>query len=174
MISHRVFRKCRFQRSNFCGALLRTVSIVVLCILFLITNTRVLPGLTLGKNCHCESQLKTTSQCCCINSTTTEKITKPKACCSAKKQTTSQSCCSNQNKCLSNSNTKTKNKNASSICGCSHSTKQGLSVVNQWDLNPPLTLNTANELFIPLNFINDLPIKRSFVPEIPPPQLIML
>lgn len=171
VIFHRVFTEFGSQRVKLSGKFLRSTSVVLLCLLFLISNTGVLPSLNQGKSCHCATELQTTSQCCCFNSRLAERATKSKPCCSTKKQPTTQSCCSNQEKRPANSETESQTCQVSSICGCSNSAKDGLSIVNPWYLNPRLTLTTANELKIPLKILNDLPIKRAFAPETPPPQL---
>ncbi len=174
MTFHRVYTEIGSQKINLSGKLLRSASVVLLCLLFLISNTGVLPSLNQGKSCHCANQLQTTSQCCCFNSKLAERSTKSKPCCSIKKQPTTPSCCSNQEKRPSNSETGSQSSQASSICGCSNSAKDGLYIVNPWDLNPRLALTTANELMIPLKINNDLPIMLSFAPETPPPQQKML
>lgn len=171
MTFHRVCTEFGSQRVKLSGKFLRSTCVALLCLLFLISNTGVVPRLNQGQSCHCANQLKTTSQCCCFNSRLAEQSTKSKSCCSTKKQQTTQICCSSQEKRASNSETGSQTCQASSICDCSNSAKDGLYIVNPWDLNPRLTLTTANKLMIPLKFSNDLPIKRAFAPETPPPQL---
>lgn len=168
-MSHRRFATKDSQRVPRRSTLARHLSITLLCLFYLVSNTAVFPSLYQGKNCRCAEQTKTKSQCCCINKTSKNKKAEAKSCCSSKK-TVSRSCCTKQ-KTQQPATPKTdKPRQISSLCGCGNSAKDGLYFASPRDVNPRPALLTPDSLSIPLVIANASPVTLYRIPDTPPPQ----
>lgn len=170
MTSHPATRKLtgnlRSRRERF----LRAISVNLLCLVYLMTNTGVIPVLTQGKQCRCADEVKASSSCCCFNSQ--QKKPAVGSCCTSKSKPT-RSCCSKQKKLAADSPadpSKTTECQMSSLCGCGSSSSQGFVIAAPRDLNarPEVTVQTAPSSS--LAFHDDTPITLAVSPETPPPQ----
>ena len=72
---HQVFATNDSQRANRRGVFARKSCVTFLCLFYLVSNTAVFPSLNQRKNCRCADQVKTKSQCCCLNKSTSKKST---------------------------------------------------------------------------------------------------
>ena len=182
---HRVFATTASQRANRREAVARKACVTFLCLFYLVSNTAISPSLDRGKNCRCADQVKTKSQCCCLNKSTankstankstankstTSKNTETKSCCSTRTQA-DRSCCSDQKKQNANLKTNSKHSQISSLCSCGNSAKDGLYSTAPRDLNPRPVLLTPDSLTIPLVIANVSPATFCYTPDTPPPQL---
>jgi len=166
---HRVSAKNDLHKGSRRGGFTRAAGITFLCLCYLVSNTAVLPSLDQGKSCHCADQLKTSSQCCCSQSTLNKNSTTSKSCCSTGNQPV-RSCCSQQAKQISKIQTDSPCAQISSLCGCDNSTENGLNSANPRKLNPRPILSAPGNLTLPLKIVNDLPVMLAFAPDTPPPQ----
>lgn len=171
LVSAKFDSKQRARRNRFP----RAVCVNLLCLLYLVSNTGIMPFLDQGKHCRCSDQLKTKTACCCFNSTLAEKSKPPKSCCTAKKQA-ARSCCSQKPKTSPRSKSDqsdSQNCQISFLCGCGNSASQGLHTAAPRDLNASPVLISADHPTIPLTICNDMPVTLAFSPETPPPQQFM-
>ena len=172
MSSHLVSAKPDSREREQRNRIPRAVCVNLLCLLYLISNTGIVPLLDQGQQCRCAVQVKTTSGCCCANSSRQNKSKELKSCC-RKKTEAARDCCSQKQKTAPRSESdksESNNCQISSHCGCGNSSSQGLHTTAPRDLNSRPVLSTADHLEFPLTIGDDLPVTLSFSPETPPPQ----
>lgn len=157
----------RFRRLD---RLCRTACVTMVCLLYVITSTGMLPHLQSGKGCHCAERLKSSNDCCCINKTSTSDSREERSCCTARRQK-SGSCCSVKKKKPVKNQKESPLLQLSRACGCGDSSDNALAVAFPRNLHSGPTLLNPTDLQSILTFIDVLPVTLAFSPDTPPPRV---
>lgn len=170
MSSHRVSSQTGIKGTRQFDALRRTAGVTLFCLLYLVTNTGMLPGLQQGKGCRCAEQKKSSNDCCCINKSSSSDSQSEGACCTTRRQKPG-SCCGVKKKTAPRNQQESKHLQLSRSCGCGDSSDNALSVTFPRNLNSRPTLLNSNGLQTILTFSDVPAVSRVFTPDTPPPRV---
>lgn len=170
MTSHHAYRQTDIQRSRRLDRFRRTACMTMLCLLYVITSTGMLPSLQPGKGCCCAEQSKSSSDCCCINKTASSKSREEGSCCKSSKQK-SGSCCSVKKQKPPKDQKESPRLQLSRACGCGDASDNALAVVFPRNLHPGPTLLNPTDLQSFLTLFDVLPVAQTFSPDPPPPRV---
>ncbi|WP_417384048.1 hypothetical protein [Gimesia sp.] len=142
----------------------------MLCLLYVITSTGMLPALQPGKGCHCAEQLKSSNDCCCINKITTSDSREAGSCCTSRRQK-SRSCCGVKKKKPLKDRKESPLLQLSRACGCGDASDHALAIAFPRNLHsgPSLLNSTDTQSFLTLFDVP--PVKLAFSPNPPPPRV---
>lgn len=147
---------------------LRRVSAAMLCLSYLVTNTGMIPQLSVKPGCRCGDQQKSTSNCCCVNKIRSAGQNSKSSCCSSRESTTRSCCTSSKGTVGESSDAETGQ--LSRLCGCGSSQLKGYSVADPRNLITAPCIISDDERPVSLKLTNDVPCRTIHLPEIPPPQ----
>ncbi|QDU14957.1 hypothetical protein [Gimesia maris] len=170
MSSHHATPQTGIQRRRRLDSLRRSAGMTMLCLLYVITSTGMLPQLQPGKGCHCAEQSTSSNDCCCINKTASGDSREGASCCTARRQKPG-SCCNAKKKKPLKSQKESPLLQLSRACGCGDSSENALAVAFPRNLHSGPALLNPTDLQSILTFIDVLPVTMTFSPDTPPPRV---
>ncbi|QDT89064.1 hypothetical protein Pan161_06890 [Gimesia algae] len=170
MSSHRVSLQTGIKRTRQFVGFQRAASVTLFCLLYLITNTGMLPGLQQGKGCCCAEQKKSSNDCCCINKTSSSDSQSEGSCCTTRRHK-SGSCCEVKKKTTPRTQRESNLLQLSRSCGCGDSSDHALCVAFPRNVNSGPALLNSSDLQAILTFIDVPAVSMAFTPDTPPPRV---
>lgn len=149
---------------------LRGVCVTLFCLGYLITNTAVVPSLSVRSGCRCAENQNSNSRCCCVNKSRTVSEMEQGTCCT-RPMASNRSCCSaGADKESPGEKSKPTVCQVSRICGCGDSQLKGWYVSDPRQLNLAPRIISDNTRLDSLLVADDTITSLSQQPEIPPPR----
>ena len=149
---------------------LRGGCVTLFCLGYLITNTAVVPSLSVRSGCRCAEDQKSNSRCCCVNKSRSVSELGQGTCCT-NSMVSNRSCCSTgADKQSSGEKSNSAMCQISRLCGCGDSQLEGWFVSDPRQLNLAPRIISNNSRLDSLLVADDTTTSLSQQPEIPPPR----
>lgn len=170
MTSHRSTCHPELFTSFSLSRVLRGVCVTLFCLGYLITNTAVVPSLSVRSGCRCAENQKSNSRCCCVNKSRTVSEMEQGTCCT-NSTASNRSCCSaGADKRSPGEKPNSTMCQVSRLCGCGDSQFKGWYVSDPRQISQAPRIISDNSRLDSLLVADDTTTSLSQQPEIPPPK----